>query len=292
MSQYYLTQQDYLIHHGVKGQKWGLRQWQNPDGSLTAAGREHYGYGAKAEYKNRIGLAKANYKNTKNAINSRVQKGEEKIEENYAPGQRLSRKDLARQEKLYADAKRDKQAAKDAYKAEKRAAKEAYKNSDEYKARIDKAKQIVNDVKTTLSDPKVQKAIKIGVAVAGTALAAYGAYKVGKLKVERAETIINGRKMVASYTKKNYSELLKQQLGYYTDEVKNRSKDDIYKNWLEKDIARDRNYIIEANKYISDASKASNSNTLSKLKAARKYAKDSGLDYKRFLDNAEYWKKK
>lgn len=36
----------YLAHHGVKGQKHGVRQWQNPDGSLTPAGRIHYGVGA------------------------------------------------------------------------------------------------------------------------------------------------------------------------------------------------------------------------------------------------------
>lgn len=35
----------YLWHHGVKGQKWGVRRWQNVDGSLTNAGRIHYGYG-------------------------------------------------------------------------------------------------------------------------------------------------------------------------------------------------------------------------------------------------------
>ena len=32
-----------LAHHGVKGQKWGVRNYQNADGSLTAAGRAHYG---------------------------------------------------------------------------------------------------------------------------------------------------------------------------------------------------------------------------------------------------------
>ena len=33
----------YLMHYGIKGQKWGVRRYQNPDGSLTALGREHYG---------------------------------------------------------------------------------------------------------------------------------------------------------------------------------------------------------------------------------------------------------
>lgn len=35
----------YLMHHGVEGQKWGIRRWQNEDGSLTPEGREHYGVG-------------------------------------------------------------------------------------------------------------------------------------------------------------------------------------------------------------------------------------------------------
>ena len=36
---------DELYHHGIKNQKWGLRRYQNEDGSLTALGRVHYGVG-------------------------------------------------------------------------------------------------------------------------------------------------------------------------------------------------------------------------------------------------------
>lgn len=32
-----------LYHHGIKGQKWGIRRYQNLDGTLTAAGKERYG---------------------------------------------------------------------------------------------------------------------------------------------------------------------------------------------------------------------------------------------------------
>lgn len=28
-----------LMHHGIKGQKWGIRRYQNPDGTYTTAGK-------------------------------------------------------------------------------------------------------------------------------------------------------------------------------------------------------------------------------------------------------------
>lgn len=34
-----------LYHHGIKGMKWGIRRYQNEDGSLTEAGKKRYGPG-------------------------------------------------------------------------------------------------------------------------------------------------------------------------------------------------------------------------------------------------------
>lgn len=45
----------YLYHHGIKGQKWGVRRYQNPDGSLTGVGRNRYGTGLARRMGTRIG---------------------------------------------------------------------------------------------------------------------------------------------------------------------------------------------------------------------------------------------
>lgn len=42
---------DELMHYGIKGQKWGVRRFQNEDGTLTPAGRKKYKLEIKEENK-------------------------------------------------------------------------------------------------------------------------------------------------------------------------------------------------------------------------------------------------
>lgn len=57
----------FLAHYGIKGQHWGVRRYQNYDGTLTAAGRARYidgEYERESEYnsqKNNFGASSGGY---------------------------------------------------------------------------------------------------------------------------------------------------------------------------------------------------------------------------------------
>lgn len=50
---------DYLMHHGVKGMHWGVRRYQNKDGTLTEEGKRHYNQYITSEQNRQKVLAEA-----------------------------------------------------------------------------------------------------------------------------------------------------------------------------------------------------------------------------------------
>lgn len=55
----------YLQHWGIKGMKWGVRRYQNKDGSLTDAGKKRYYKEADAGHYDKEGYNGTRYKETK-----------------------------------------------------------------------------------------------------------------------------------------------------------------------------------------------------------------------------------
>lgn len=70
-----------LYHHGIKGMKWGVRRYQNKDGSLTAAGKKRQ-RGWSEDAKTADNISRKSVKSMSNAelrkLNERTQ-----LETNY-----------------------------------------------------------------------------------------------------------------------------------------------------------------------------------------------------------------
>ena len=85
----------FLMHHGIKGQKWGVRRFQNPDGSLTKAGTKRYRQERRSLRRDIRKIQRSNYVKTGSVDGKYASKVNKKIstaQRNDEEYQRLSRK--------------------------------------------------------------------------------------------------------------------------------------------------------------------------------------------------------
>ena len=184
---------DELYHFGIKGMHWGIRRYQNPDGTLTSAGRKHYEKIASnkrvANTKGDIigiGLASAAGQVATSAIASKKILGrnmtKSELKDAVTRGAIIGVGTAAAQAIAYAGKQR---------------AKAILAKDNELKG----IKEQPTDEKQKIQFTKNQKkAIKIGLTAVGIGLAAYGAYKIGSQLSDENGKWHNTRKLVNNYT--------------------------------------------------------------------------------------------
>lgn len=170
------VQNDELYHYGVEGQKWGVRRYQNPDGSLTPAGRKHYSKQAKKDAKE-YARAKMFYGEGAGTRRKLIK----------ATVEERSKNDFYKQEF-------------DRYLNEQDMSEHAEKAKHERKA-----KDFKNETAKTARGVK-NLALKTGASVSTGAVAAFAAYKVLSKTPAGQEAIRNikkkGKAVADKYTKR------------------------------------------------------------------------------------------
>lgn len=146
-----------LAHHGIKGQKWGVRRFQKADGSLTPAG--------KSRYASDLDRAAKNVKTAKKEYNRAFDKAYNRAIQGYSPLKKQREANDQRWDE--AASKRDALLdAKEGYK------KTVQKNVDAYEKKFESASKASdaadaqwNDVKSqykALGKTKVTRMLRAG----------------------------------------------------------------------------------------------------------------------------------
>lgn len=124
MENYVIVSRDSeLYHHGIKGQKWGIRRYQHKDGSLTLQGKIHYGVESK-----KLAKAKEKLKEEKKAA-STYKKNKAKLDKLEADKQKVAEQRKALKNKK-SDKPEETAEQKKARLLKSTDAKEIYKDKD------------------------------------------------------------------------------------------------------------------------------------------------------------------
>lgn len=116
------------MHHGILGQKWGIRNYQNPDGSLTPAGRARYGVGDAKNVDSTKGMERR-----LNDLDTAIARNKRHINDNLAKGNKYHKK----AQKARTDEKHD--------ELERKADAEFAKNKV-FEDNIKKGEEEINDI--------------------------------------------------------------------------------------------------------------------------------------------------
>ena len=158
-----------LYHHGIKGQHWGVRRFQNEDGSLTSAGKKRYDVDIETA-KNKYDIAK---RNTKEAIKEYYKRTSDDATAKY---------DKSLKDEKYAKEKLKKELLKEKLNNETKISKRREKLQQEY---LKKGMSEEDAGIAAYKRERTEKAIKAVAAVAITAAVAYGAYKYYDKNVDK-----------------------------------------------------------------------------------------------------------
>lgn len=190
MAVYYANETDgaFIAHYGIKGMKWGVRRFQNSDGTLTSAGKKRYG-----SYANPM---KAMRKDIREDMEKAYQTGKAGTYMGYAStyAEKTAAKTKRRYEKALekdpAELYRSTLTKRIKSKAAERTRKEI---NAEYKRLLKEAKddvtrlkekygnEAVNDITYNKKTGKMKEQTTTGKEVAGYILADVGACAIGSL---------------------------------------------------------------------------------------------------------------